>query len=316
MQAEGSLKHIAVIGAGAMGTLFGARLARAGHSVVFIDADRDRVAAINADGVFEDALDVQCQAFLPGEAVGTVDLIIVFTKSMFTGEAVRQNLGLVGPGTAVLTLQNGLGNAARIAELVGGAKVLCGITNWPADLIGHGRIHVGGKGVVKLWSLAGDDSQQIHEVAQMLDEAGLAASAEPNVETQIWEKVIFNAALNGVAALTGMTVGQIGDSPPARTTAMSMVQEGIAIALGNGIPVDGNSVLANVEYAMAHHRNHKASMLQDVEAGRTTEVDSIQGGLLDAAAAIGMEAPTLATCTALLRAIDMHHDKMRQSRTA
>lgn len=296
--------RIVVVGAGAMGTLFGGRLARAGHAVAFIEAEPARVEAINAQGVFEDDTAVRCRAGLPGSHLGPADLLILFTKSAHTAMAIRQNAGLLASDGQVLTVQNGLGNGATIAGFVGPDRVLAGITNWPADLIGHGRIHVGGQGMVTLWSLDGVDRPAIHRVAAALDDAGLCAKADPSVEIAVWEKVIFNAALNGIAALTGLTVGQIGDVPATRGVTLRLVAEGVAIAQANGIGVDDHRVKENVLYALANHRSHKPSMLQDVEAGRLTEVDAIQGGLLDAATACGVAAPVLETCTALIRGID------------
>lgn len=303
---------VVVIGTGAMGTLFGSRLARTGHDVTFIDADRERVDVINRDGVAENHEGTAAKAAMPGQVLGTVDLVIVFTKAMFTAAAIEQNLGLIGEDTSVLTLQNGLGNGEKIAALTGADKVLCGITNWPADLVGHGQIHVDGQGTVKLWSLDGTDRPSIHAVATALDDAGLSATAEPEVQRHIWEKVIFNAALNGVGALTRLTVGEIGDFAPSREIALGIVAEGIAIAHGSGVPVDGAAVEASVEFSMANHRQHKTSMLQDVEAGRLTEVDSIHGGLLDAAQAAGVKAPLLHACTSLLRSID-HANGLRRA---
>ncbi|MBB4612852.1 ketopantoate reductase family protein [Novosphingobium taihuense] len=305
--------RVFVIGTGAMGTLFGARLLAAGHDVTFIDADSARVDAINHGGVSENGVAIPARAVLPGSASGVADLVIVFTKSMFTKVAVQQNLNLIGDTTSVLTLQNGLGNGECIAELVGPEKVLCGITNWPADLLGHGRIHVGGEGSVKLWSLDGSERPAIATVTSALNNAGLAATADVDVQRHVWEKVIFNAALNGVAALTRLTVGQIGAHGPSCDMAIGIVTEGIKIAKAVGIQADGKAVHANVEFAMLHHCDHKPSMLQDVEAGRPMEVDSIQGGLLAAARSSGVDAPLLNACASLLRGLN-HASALRAGR--
>lgn len=287
-----------------MGTLFGGRLARTGHQVVFVDTDPARVATIAANGVWENDSPAHCEAALPGVVSGEADLLIVFTKAQHTAAAMAQNAGALRPDGMVLTLQNGLGNDVAIAGVVGADRVLVGITNWPADLLGHGRIHVAGHGMVKLWSLTGEDTPVIHKVVAALSEADLGATAEPSVRVAIWEKVIFNAALNGICALTRMTVGQVGDFLPARALALQVVEEGIATALANDVAVDGERVRQSVAFAMANHRAHKPSMLQDVEAGRPTEVDAIQGGLLAAADRHGVAAHALSHCTALLRSLD------------
>lgn len=295
---------IAVVGAGAMGTLFGGRLARAGHSVVFVEADPARVAAIEAEGVFENDVHASCHATAPGTLTEAVDLLILFTKSQHTAAAIAQNAQALRADGVVLTLQNGLGNGEAIAAVVGADRVLVGITNWPADLLGHGRIHVGGTGMVKLWTLSGHASPALHAVATALADAGLAATAEPSVTAAIWEKVIFNAALNGVCALARLTVGEVGDLSDTCALTLAIVEEGIAIASAAGIAIDPERVRESVRFALANHRNHKPSMLQDVEAGRSTEVDAIQGALLAAARRHHVPAPNLACCTALLRGRD------------
>lgn len=295
---------IVIVGAGAMGTLFGGRLARAGHQVVFVDTDNARIGAIAQQGVFENGVAALCEAALPSTLEGVADLLILFTKSLHTALAMKANAAALKPDGLVLTLQNGLGNGEAIAEVVGASRVLVGITNWPADLLDHGRIHVDGAGIVKLWSLTGEDSPALHTVSDALSDAGLSATAEPSVQQAIWEKVIFNAALNGIAALTGMAVGQIGDFGPVRELAMRIVTEGVVVAEAAGVTVEPDKVSASVEFAMEHHRGHKPSMLQDVEAGRPTEVDAIQGGLLKAAIQWGVAAPALETCAALLRGLD------------
>ncbi|EQB12458.1 ketopantoate reductase family protein [Sphingobium lactosutens] len=296
---------VAVVGAGAMGMLFGGRLARAGHDVMLIDVDAARVSAIDAHGVTENGAAVSCRAFLPGTAPRSMaDLLIVFTKATHTVPAIRQNAALLRPGGVVLTVQNGLGNGSAIAAEVGADHVLVGITNWPADLEGHGEIHVSGSGMVKLWSFDGEDRPVVHSIADALEDAGLNASAEPSVDSAIWTKVIFNATLNGIAALTGLTVGQIGDIEPTRALAMRLVAEGVAIAGASGITIDEEEVRSSVAFALTHHRDHKPSMLQDVEAGRRTEVDAIQGALVNAAYRHGIAVPALETCAALLRGID------------
>lgn len=296
---------VAVIGAGAMGMLFGGRLARGGHDVMLIDVDAARVAAIKAHGVRENGVAVPCRAFLPGTAPEhDADMLIVFTKATHTVPAIRQSASLLRDDGVVLTLQNGLGNGAVIAAEVGADRVLAGITNWPADLKGHGEIHVGGSGMVKLWSFDGQDRSAVHSVADALEGAGLNATADRSVETAIWAKVIFNATLNGIAALTGLTVGQIGEIEPVRALAMRMIGEGAAVARASGIAIDEDEVRSSVTFALNHHRDHKPSMLQDVEAGRRTEVDAIQGALVDAAHRHGIPAPTLETVATLLRGID------------
>lgn len=298
---------IAVVGAGAMGTLFGGRLARAGNDVVMIDADPERVAAINIDGLVENDLIgkvARVPAALAEETRFAADLILIFTKSLHTASAMAQAAHLLAPGGTVLTLQNGLGNDAAVAGVIGADRVLVGMTTWPADLVGHGRVHVPGEGAVKIWSMTGEHRAAIDLVSSTLNIAALRCSVDADVIAAIWQKVIFNSAMNGVAALTGMTVGLMADFLPARDLIERVVSEGISIARGVGIAVDAASLRSTIADALAQHRGHKPSMLQDVEAGRPTEVDAILGALVAHAASCGVDAPHLLTCASLIRSID------------
>lgn len=298
---------IVVVGAGAMGTLFGGRLARARHEVSFVDADLTRVAAINSIGVFEGDQHVVCDAWAPGTFPAAVDLLIIFTKSTHTALAISANVNILKPDGVVLTLQNGLGNDGIIADVIGQGRTLVGMTNWPAHLIDHGRVSVGGEGHVALWAMEDVGKPKALEVAEALDGAGLRARADPEVYVGIWEKVIFNAALNSSTALTGLTVGGVADTAPVRALALRLVEEGIAVAVARGVAVDPARVRQNVMFALEHHRPHKPSMLQDVEAGRATEVDAILGRLVTGGGELRIPTPCLETCAALLKGVDARH---------
>jgi 2-dehydropantoate 2-reductase len=301
---------IAILGTGAMGSLFGARLGRAGNDLMLIDVNPDQVNAINRNGLrLEDDHGTSILRAPAGSAAdfsAPVDLLIVFTKSYHTALALSEAAHLVDDQTAILSLQNGLGAADRISAACGDSIILHGMTNWPADLKAPGVVSSHGEGEVRLWSVRDADQDRAHIVANALDAAGLGAVADPGTTIKIWEKVLFNAVMNPVAALTRKTVGDMAGHPDGRALAASILAEGFAIARKEGVDVEPARVQAAVEHAYANHRAHRPSMLHDVLAGRPTEIDSIVGELVTRSARYGLSTPVLETISRLVRMIDGH----------
>lgn len=303
---------IAVLGAGAMGSLFGARLALAGQSVQLIDVNAEHIKAVRSNGLRLEADDGDHRVTVPiapaHEVVEPTDLLIVFTKGPHTEAALGSVKHLVGPNTWGLTLQNGLGAGERLAQLVPAARVLIGMTNWPADVRGPGHVHTHGQGEVRLWSLDGADSQTLREVAGVLGQAGLNVTPDPQTTVAIWEKAAFNAAMNSIAAITGFSVGQMADDPDIPSIAAAVVAETVAVAQALDIDVSHERIGQAIAHAYAEHRPHKPSMLQDMLAGRPTEIEAINGAIFAHAQRCGVAAPTVEALLRLVRA------KARQER--
>jgi len=151
------------------------------------------------------------------------------------------------------------------------------------------------------------------KVAAMFSAAGLGAAADAAVQVAVWEKVAFNAALNSIAAVTGLTVGGM-DAPAGRRIAGAVVGEVVATAAATGIALDPERIAAKVDFALANHRGHKASMLQDLLAGRPTEIEAINGAVTRAAAAAGIPVPVTSTLADLVRLIEQSSPAARSAR--
>ncbi|HEF4736878.1 2-dehydropantoate 2-reductase [Burkholderia multivorans] len=305
--------RIAILGAGAMGSLFGGLLAESGEDVTLIDVNDAHLDAIRRDGlrIDDDRGErhiTTLQALRPEAANASADtpfdLLIVFTKSLHTRVALDGVRALLTPHTHVLTLQNGLGNVETLNAFVPLERILVGVTTWPADLAGPAHVLSHGAGTIRMMTADGAASPFAAAVADALSRAGLACTLDADVWAAIWEKVAFNAALNTLCAVTRCTVDQLGEHHDGPRLALAIVAETAAVARAKGIAVDAARIARNVEHAIREHRGHRPSMLQDVLAGRRTEIDAISGKVVAAAREVGLAVPHTETMLSLVRVID------------
>ena len=303
------MRKVVIVGAGAMGCLFAARMVEGGADVTLVDVDKPRLEALARDGVSlsDDSGErvVPVKAGLAAEISGPVDLILMFTKGLHTAAAAKSVAHLDGGQTWALTLQNGVGNAEVMAEVFPPGRVLHGIAELPADLHGPTTVSSHGKGAIRLGGYTPAANAGTPMAVELLTRAGFETIADPDVEAAIWEKLAFNAALNSLGAVLGMTNGQVADSP-GRRIAYAIASETAATAAAKGIRVDPQAIRDKIDYALAHHRGHKASMLQDRLAGRKTEIETISGAVVRAAEAVGVATPVTSVLADLIRTIDQY----------
>jgi 2-dehydropantoate 2-reductase len=195
--------RITVLGAGAMGSLFGGRLAESGQEVTLIDVNDAHLEAIRTHGLRlqtdeGDRRVTRLAACRPEAATNTPDLLIVFTKTLHTGSALAGVRHLIGDDTHVLSLQNGLGNVEKMGEFLPSTRVLVGVTTWPADMVAAGHVHSHGEGAIQLQTADGVERTALGQCVAALNSAGLRCTADQNVWASVWEKVAFNAALNSI----------------------------------------------------------------------------------------------------------------------
>lgn len=276
--------RIGIIGAGAMGGLFGGRLAAAGHAVSFIEVSPQTIDAIRENGLHilsdEASSTVWPQIGVAAHFEEPFELVLVFTKGFHTQVAMDNVRHLITPTTWVLSVQNGLGNAELIAQVVSAERIIVGMTDFPAQLRSPGTIYSQGHGHVKIWSYTGAPRNEIAAIAKAFDDAGLNCTADANVQVAIWEKLAFNTVLNSICSVCGLTVGQVGRSDGGPALASTLVAEAVAVAAANGVVVSKAGIIAAIEHAFLNHSTHKPSMLQDIEAGRQTENEFIAGAIV------------------------------------
>ena len=297
---------VTILGAGAMGCLYGARLSGGGHRVVLVDVRDEQIDAINANGLtLEDdagVASVRPLACRPSDARAPAHLLLLFTKAFHSAAALDGARAVIGPDTWVMSLQNGLGHVETIRQRVGDdARIVVGTTTFPADLVAAGRVRTHGGGQSKIMAVAGGVTDRLRAIAAAFTACGLSTEVSEDVFTSIWEKLAFNCAMNALAAVSGLTVGQMGRAPEGRAIVDRVITEVVAVAQRKGIPADIKRVRNVIEMAFREHTDHKASMLQDLLSGRPTEIDAINGAVVDEAAKLMMAVPTTATLCELVR---------------
>ena len=288
---------IAVLGgAGAMGGVFGGLLAQAGNDVALVDVWGDGVAAINAGGLrIEDApgevRSITARATSDPAEVGPVDLVMVFVKCYHTEDAVRAAAPLLGPDTTVLTLQNGWGNAPRIAAIVGEDRLLVGLTYHSATLLGPGHVRHAGRGMTFLGELDGTSSARLRRVAETFSAAGLDVTTSDDILKQVWSKLALNVCTLPTSSLLRFFAGQLVEHDGTLRLMRELLREVVAVANAQGIALDQAERWDAIAGLLSRATGAKASMLQDVERSRRTEIDVINGAIVAAGERLGIPTP-------------------------
>ncbi len=302
--------RIAVIGAGAMGSLFGALLTEAGIEVWLLDIFAEHVKAIKEKGLSIESegktRSVKANATTDPKRIGRVDLIMIFVKSTQTAHAVETARGLLGPKGLVLTLQNGMGNAGLIAEAIDPARVVAGTTSHGATFLGPGHIRHAGAGPTVIGMWAGGDQGEARRIARIFTEAGIETEAVEDVHRVVWDKLLVNVGINAITALTGIKNGQILDLEVTRELSRAAVEEAMAVALAHGIKVRDDAV-EHVLQVAENTRGNRSSMGQDVDNKRQTEISAINGVVVREARKLGLETPVNQILTALIETLQAHY---------
>ena len=289
--------RVVVLGAGAMGSAIGGLLQEAGHTVTLVDVWEKTVETINRDGLRIDdktgtTKTVRPRAVTRADQAGTADVVIVFVKCYHTETAVRAALPLLGPDTVVLSLQNGWGNGARIGAIVGAERLLLGVCYHSATLLGPGHVLHGGRGPTFLGEIDGRMSDRLRLISSAFNAAGFANTPTADIVREIWSKLALNVVTLPTSATIRITADRLLDTPELQATMQELLRETAAVAAAEKIALDFNerwTAISGLLKGIAP--GAKGSMLQDVEAGRRTEIDVINGAIVAAGLRHGI--PTL-----------------------
>ena len=277
---------IAIIGSGAMGSLYGGLLAESGQDVYFIDVFKEHVDAINKNGICivednEERYIKNVKAVTDSKEINKkVDLAIVFVKSTLTDIAVEGNKSIIDDNTTILTLQNGIGNIEKINKFVDKNQIIVGTSANGASFVEPGKIKHSGNGGTVLGEISGEITDRINEIHNIfnIDSLGGAVLSE-NVMSLIWEKLIVNCGINPITALTGLKNGELLDNEESLRLMDKVAEEAINVAKASNINLsfEDASHIKNVAKATAENTS---SMLADILNKRRSEIMNINGAVV------------------------------------
>ena len=303
--------RIAIVGAGAMGTVFAAALHRAGQDATLVDVSQTLVDHLTREGAFVEDSDSAYQAHIPATtdpaALGHVDAVIMFVKCYHTLAAAELARPLVGEETIVASLQNGWGNEDILAEVFGAERVVAGVTYHSARTSGLGRVAHTSRGPTYIGPFDGGGMDAAERLGVALSDVGIETHVSAAIGTQMWQKLVLNCATLPIAALTGLTTSGLGSTPEVRDLVAAVAAETCAVATAAGHAVDSAERVQTIHRMLDGGGDGKASMLQDVEAGRRTELDVITGAVLAEAGRRGIDTPMNRTLFALVRGYEQAH---------
>lgn len=298
---------IAVVGAGAMGSVYAGLLAKAGNEVWAVDVWREHVEAILANGLRVEGASgdntIALNATTDAAEVGPCDLVVIATKARHVGDAAAAVAPLLGNDTTVLTIQNGLGSGEAVSAVLGADRVAIGVAGgFGASMIGPGHARHEGMELIRLGEMDGPVTPRLEAIAATWGGAGFRVKCFDNIHQLIWEKLICNGTFSPTTTLTDLTVGGVLDDEDAWSVAANCASEGYAVARAKGIALDFDDPVAYVRAFGERLRDGRPSMWQDMKAGRPGEIDAINGGIAATGRAVGVPTPTHDTLIALIRA--------------
>ena len=300
------MNHVAIIGPGAIGCTLAVRLALARHapSVTLIDYRPDRAARLSARPIRLHSPDGDVEARIPVRLapLSPPDLVLLATKATTAAAAARSAAAWIGKAPLV-AVQNGLGVAREVAEALPASTVITAVSYQAANVVAEGEIAHVANLVTYLGYEGRPPDAVVREVAAMFTGAGLPAEAAADMTPLVWGKLIINAGINPVAALAGVRNGQAAARPTLRALAASIADEGEAVARAEGVALPYRRAAAAVLEAARQSAENRCSMLQDLDAGRTTEIDYLNGAIVRLAQRHGIPAPANRAATALIKQV-------------
>jgi 2-dehydropantoate 2-reductase len=301
------MARVAIVGAGAMGSVYAGLMASAGHEVFAITLWEDHAEAMARHGLRVEGASgdrtVPVHGCTSTEGVGSCDLVIIATKAAGAQAAARSALPLLGPSASVQTIQNGLGSADRVAAIIDPDRVAVGVVGgFGASLRAPGHVHHNGMEMVRFGAYAGLPRTELEAGAEVWRSAGFEVALFDNVDRMVWEKLIMNVAFSATSCLTGMTIGQVLSEPNAWQVARQCALEAVEVATARGIELKVGDPIEHIRRLGGKIPGARPSMLLDHLARQRSEIEVINGAIPREAAKVGLTAPVNATVVALVKA--------------
>lgn len=297
--------RVAVMGAGAVGGYFGAKLERDGHEVWFISKGERRkamrISGLRVESIDGDFQIVPLRTTRDASSIGPVDLVLFTVKSLDTREAAEAARPVVRAHTTVLAIQNGVENEAVIGEVLGEEHVVPGVAIIGVDMPEPGLIRHTNNGSITLGEVSGDETRRVRDICEAFSGAGVETRVSSDIRSVKWRKLVWNAAFNPLTALTGRRVLDLIEDDNTRTLAENAMREAIAVGRGLGHRID-DSIIELATRRDPNWADSKTSMLQDIQRGRPTEIDALCGAVVRGGERLNIPTPINSTLLGLVKA--------------
>jgi 2-dehydropantoate 2-reductase len=298
---------IAIVGVGAMGSVYAGLLASAGHEVWAIDQWGEHIDAIRRNGLRVEGASgdrtVKLHATTSPADAGVCDLVVLATKAMHVAQAAESTKPLLGPDTVVLSIQNGLGGPDAAARVLGRERVAVGVVGgFGASIKAPGHAHHNGWELVRLGEFAGSITPRLERIAEVWRSGGFRVKCFDDIDQLVWEKLICNVCYSATCAVTERTIIEVMEDPDTWQVASGCATEAFAVARARGVKLDFEDPVAYVRAFGLKIPNARPSMLLDHMAGRASEIDAINGAIPPAAATVGVPVPYNEVMSSLVRA--------------
>ncbi len=301
------MAKVAIVGCGAMGSVYAALMVDAGHEVYAVTLWPDHAAAMADHGLRVEGASgdrtVRLHAGTTTDGIGPCDLMIIATKAFDVEAAARSSLPLLADHTVVQTIQNGLGSAERVAPIVGADRLAVGVVGgFGASLRAPGHVHHNGMEMIRFGSYAALPRSALEASAAVWTSAGFKVTLFEDVRRMVWEKLVMNVTFSGSCCLTSMTIGEVMNDANAWRVAQGCAEEAIAVATAAGIKLEVGDPIAHIRHLGGRIANARPSMLLDHLARRHSEIDVINGSIPREGAKVGVATPVNETVVALVKA--------------
>ncbi|MFA5145157.1 MAG: 2-dehydropantoate 2-reductase [Candidatus Omnitrophota bacterium] len=302
---------IVIAGPGAMGCLFAAFLSKSKEEIWLLDKNKERALKLAQNGISIEGVSGKWNAKVKSTAdpkdIGAADLIIISTKSYDTKAAITQAKPLIGDKTGILTLQNGIGNIETISEVSGPDNVIGGITNLGSALIDDTHIRHAGYGETIIGKIDGSTPVILRNIRELFNKMKLETKISRDIKSILWSKLIINAGINALSALTRLHNGRLIEFEGTRRILRDAVTEAVKIAKRKRIKLIYDDPLAKVEAVCEATSGNVSSMLQDVLRRKRTEIDYINGVVVRLGQELGIPVPVNTILVDLVKTLESSH---------
>lgn len=302
-----SVPVVGIAGCGALGSLFACRFSRAGFTVILYDNDTDVINAIRRNGLES----TDPQETLPSFRITASDnpsilagchVVFIFVKTYSLERCVSDILPSLDDSTLLVSLQNGIGNYAVLAKMRHEKLIVFGTTAMGATLLEPGLVRQGGTGPTVI---GGADISSVETVRAMLEKSGFETRVTKNPYMAVWEKAIINSAINPLGAMFNLPNGMLIRNPDILSIQHDLVAEACAVARAMGMNLDTDDMARKTRTVCEHTATNLCSMLQDIRAGRKTEIDSINGTIAAEGEKHGMTCHSHLLITRIIHALEL-----------